>query len=277
MLRERLDERAERGHRDAGAEEVLRAGDARAAHAEREALERVGVGRDRRDRVRDLVAAEDERVVRLIERERRAAVEADAERVGALQLEVHDDRLDEDLPARLVEAIDDGAERGVVAERRRDDDRVGRLVGGDLHAALEDARRPARRRCGAGRRAAAAAAGAGALRAGDDVGERLRELRRVRVLERQDVDLALARLRHVDALDELEDAQVRALGRDDDERVRAIVGDDLRDVEIAADRRRRRAVVEPPPAFGAEGAPPPPPLLMSKSSLMRFSTSLADA
>ena len=33
--------------------------------------------------------------------ERRAAVEAEAERVGALELEVHDDRLDEDLPARL--------------------------------------------------------------------------------------------------------------------------------------------------------------------------------
>ena len=34
-------------------------------------------------------------------------------------------------------------------------------------------------------------------------------------------------------------------------------------------------VLEPPPAFGVEGAPPPP--LMSKSSLMRFSTSLAEA
>ena len=47
--------------------------------------------------------------------------------------------------------------------------------------------------------------------------ERLRELDRVGVLQRQDVDLALAGLRDVEPLDELEDAQVRALGRDDDE------------------------------------------------------------
>ena len=48
-----------------------------------------------------------------------------------------------------------------------------------------------------------------------------------RVLQRKDVDLALAGLRHVEALDQLEDAQVGALGGDDDERVAAVVGDDL--------------------------------------------------
>ena len=130
-----------------------------------------------------------------------------------------------------------------------------------------------RRRCGAGRGRRRRARGA--ARAGDDVVERLRELGRVRVLERQDVDLALAGLRDVDALDELEDAQVRALGRDDDERVRAIVGDDLRDVEVsAAPARRAVARAAAAPSGRRRGAAPPP--LTSKSSLMRFSTSLAE-
>ena len=50
-----------------------------------------------------------------------------------------------------------------------------------------------------------------------DLVERLRELDGVRVLQQQDVDLALARVRDVEPLDELEDAQVRALGADDDD------------------------------------------------------------
>ena len=211
------------------------------AHAEREALQRVGVGGHRRDGVRDLVTAEDERVVRLIEVERRTTVEAHAERVRALQLEVHDDRLDEHLPARLIEAIDDGPQRSVVTQRRRDDDRVRGLVGRDLHAALEDARGLRGGRRSSLTTTTTAALGRRRVRAGDDVGEGLGELGGVRVLQRQDVDLALAGLRDVDAFDQLEDAQVRALGGDDDERVRAIVGHDLRDVQIADGGRDRRA------------------------------------
>ncbi len=238
---ERLDERSERRHRDAGAEQARSARDARPAHAEREALQRVRIGGYRRDRVQDFVATVDQPVA-AAGREIAATVEAHAKGVGALQLEVHDDRFDEDLPPRLVEPVDHRSERRVVAERRRDDERVGGLVGAHLDAALEHPRR------GVGAPSGRAAPRLAALRAGDDVAKRLRELHRVGVLKRQDVDLPLAGLRHVEPLHQLEDAQVRLLGRHDDDGVRALVGHDLRDaigaMRGALGRRplRRRSV-----------------------------------
>ena len=208
------------------------------------------------DRVERVDAAEDER-------RRPAADVGRARRRGsrrrawssASTREVHDDRLDEDLAARLIELVDDGAERGVVAQRRGDDDRVGGLVGGDLDAALEDCRcrpapRPARRGVAPARPAPRAPRAVPRISLSVFASSSA-----VRVLERQDVDLALARLRDVEALDELEDAQVRALGRDDDERVGAIVGDDL--ARRAARRRRRRPRRRASPA---SPAPPPPAL-----------------
>ena len=58
----------------------------------------------------------------------------------------------ERLPAdtalgRLIETIDDRAERREIAQRRRDDDRVRRAVRADLDAAFEDLVRRRRRGC----------------------------------------------------------------------------------------------------------------------------------
>ena len=177
--------------------------------------------------------------------ERVAAVEADAERARALQLEVHDDRLDEDLAPRLIEAVDDVAQRRVVA--LSDEVMTIELVALSALTFTPPSKMPlaGRRRLHGSRRRARRAA-----RSAQPPTRRTAPVMiSLSVFVRstasacwsgEDVDLALARLRHVDPLDDLEHPQVRALGRHDDQRVRAIVGDDLRDVEVA----RRRA----PPA-----------------------------
>ena len=79
---------AERRDRDAGAEEVLRAGDAGPRTPSAKPWSASGSAGERAPIVlRDVVAAEDERVVAgSMLLEGRAAVEADAERVGAVQL-----------------------------------------------------------------------------------------------------------------------------------------------------------------------------------------------
>ena len=75
------------------------------------ALSDESVGLGQQDRPERVQAAEDERSARA----RRAvggvaAVEGDAELVLAVDREVHDDRLDEDLAARLIEPVDDRAQ-----------------------------------------------------------------------------------------------------------------------------------------------------------------------
>jgi hypothetical protein len=99
----------------------------------------------------------------------------------------------------------------------------------------------------------------------DDLVERLRQFHGVRVLERQHVDLALSGLRYVETLDDLEDAHVRAFGRHDHERVRAVIGNNLGDVQVTdADRGRSSTFL---------GGP----ALTSKSSFTRLAISDADA
>ena len=125
-----------------------------------------------------------------------------------------------------VELVDDAVQLRIVALRRGNDDRVRRLVGADLDASLEDPhgrRRPlAPRRPGRGRPRLCGS--------GDDLVQRLRQLGRVGVLEREDVDLPFSGLRQVETLDEVEDAHIGPLGADDDDGVRPVVSDDLRDV-----------------------------------------------
>ena len=58
-----------------------------------------------------------------------------------------------------------------------------------------------------------------------------------------------------DTLDQLEHAQIRALGADDDERVRAVVRDDLRDVELTGARRTDRAATAARLRGAAGGGP----------------------
>src|SRR5262249_37065282 len=130
---------------------------------------------------------------------------------------------------------------GVVADARGGDERVGRLVAGDADAALEDlvdagpCRAADAGGAGGGRRGAG---GAGRARAeprrAEDLVQRLREVFAARVLERQDMELAVARGLDVEALDELEHAHVVGLGGGDDERVAAVVGDDAGPARAAA-------------------------------------------
>src|SRR6267154_2571283 len=79
---------------------------------------------------------------------------------------------------------------------------------------------------------------AGRARDGDarDGAQRRRQLVAVGVLAVIDVDAPVAALDgDVELLDEHEHARVRAIGGDDDELVRALVGDDLRDAELGAE------------------------------------------
>ena len=182
-------------------------------------------------------------VALVVERER--GVRADAELGLVAEVHLHDHRLDEHLPARAVELLDEPLDRGEVGAARLDEQRVLRLVGGDLHLAAEElgglaarrrGRAPARRRAPGWPGSAAgtpAAPGAPALRLPlREVRERLRQLLGVRVLEEHDVDAALAARRDVELLDELEDALEALLVRDDDELVRPLVRDDLRDGDL---------------------------------------------
>ena len=168
-------------------------------------VESVGLGSRSTGRVQ---AAVEERLPRAESVRRVAAVEGDAELILAVDREVHDHRLDEDLAARLVEPVDDGAEVGEVAQARGDDDRVGRLVRADLDARLEDRQRrvaagSSRRRRGAARRRRAPVTISLSVFASSTASA---------CWSSSDVDLAFARVRDVEPLDELEDAQVGALG-----------------------------------------------------------------
>src|SRR5512143_1581775 len=124
----------------------------------------------------------------------RDAPELRAEVPRLVEGDLHDDRLDVYLAAADVELLDDPQQRLVVVRRRDDDQGVGRLVGCDLHPALElggdDA--SARRRYGGppgdGRRGGARGAGP-FLREG---GEHLGHFFCVRVFEVVDVDLSAA-------------------------------------------------------------------------------------
>ena len=149
-----------------------------------------------------------------------------------LDVDVHHDRLDVDLAPRLIEPGDDVAHEDEVVLGRRDEDRVGGLLGADPHRRLEHRQRLGRSHPAPAPPPATPPASA-SLIAGDD-------LLRVGVLERDDVDLPLVRGRDVDPLDEREHARVGRLAPDDDERVRL----------VEATSRVSRAIV------GADAAPP---------------------
>ena len=133
------------------------------------------------------------------------------------------------MPAGLVELVDDRAKVGEIAQARGHDNRIRSLVGADLDVRFEDGQR----RGMAGLRPASRGHGAR-----DDLGQGLCQLDGVGVLQGEDVNLTLAALRNVESSNELENPEIRALGRDDDDRVAAFVGQDLRDVHVAAHRGR---------------------------------------
>ena len=202
---------------------------------------------------------------------RQRAVERTAELAVLVERHLEDHRLDEDLLARRIEPLDHAAQRLVVLERRHDDQRVGRPIEVDAHVALEQQRRalrPARRPASAPARRAPApppgarpAAGRARDRDAGDRAQRLRQLVAVGVLAVVDVDAPVAALeRHVELADQRQQARVGALVGDDDQLVRALVGDDLRHHHLrrqvadlgrllAAGRagRRRRAAARPLP------------------------------
>src|SRR5207302_5907906 len=75
---------------------------------------------------------------------------------------------------------------------------------------------------------------AAARAAAEHRAERRRQLVALRVLQAEHVDAAFAAGRHVDTLDELEQAQVVRLGRDDDQLVVALVREDAALARAAA-------------------------------------------
>ena len=150
----------------------------------------------------------------------------------------------------------DQPQRRVVADRRGDDQRVRALVGRDAHFALEHAAGVAG--------APACPAAFGACARPSICVERRGELLGDRVLQRQHVDACRVSVAlRVEALQELEHPQVRVLGADDDERVRA---------SSATTRVRPEPAVAAPGGCPARpGAPP-----ISKSSLRRLAMSAAE-
>jgi hypothetical protein len=156
----------------------------------------------------------------------------------ALDAEIHDDRLDVDLTARLIELSDHLANGRIVVRARGDDERVRRLFCADLHGRLEDAERA---------RPLVRVRGGGAVHG---VVEGADDLLRVRVLEHHDVHLPLARRGHVDGAEKLEQPLVPRLRADHEERVRPLERDELRHPRVASARGRLGRLVGC--AFGVE-------------------------
>ena len=168
-------------------------------------------------------------------REGVAAVEGHAHlrRIGHRQ--VHDHRFDEHLAPGVIELVDDQAHGRVVAIRAGDDQRVRALVCSNAQLALKRASDSATRSPGwlcAARRTGGTA---------EHLVQRRGHLLCDRVLQREHVNLpGLCRLR-VEALQHLDQAQVRVFGSDDDQGVRLVVGDDLvQAVPLGRSARRSR-------------------------------------
>jgi hypothetical protein len=241
---ERLEQNSVR--RNARAEQGLRVRERRADQAADEAGrcgERLDIERAQRRR---LHASEHEVTVV----ERHAAVRAGTDRQVLREVDLEDQRLDEDLAARLIEALDDVLDRHVVAAARHHDQRVRRLVADHADLTLERGAEVADRARRRRRRVRLPAA----LRTGGTTTTRLRALphRRVqrrgellgeRVLERVDADRrsTLGVEGDIEALDQRLDAVVTGLARHDDQRVRAVIDEDLRRHgarDVVATRRR---------------------------------------
>jgi hypothetical protein len=195
-----------------------------------------------------LEAADDD--VAVADRGAGVPARADVEAVGDVDLE--DDRLDEDLAARDVELADHVAQGEEVAARGDHHQGVGRGVVGDADLALEGG--ALERTAAGGGRARRRRGGPALLRvaprrlggAADRGVEGGRQLLGVGVLELIDVDRAgaLAVERDVEPLHQRADPQVAGLAGHHDERVGPLVGHDLRrqrrlDVGLAGGRRRR--------------------------------------
>jgi hypothetical protein len=225
-----LDDGAEAGDVAAGAEQLAGAGDERADEAAGEALEGVRGEHQRVEgRARGAADERDARAGRGIEG--RAEVGAGADVGGVLDADLQHVDLDVELAPLHVELVDHGLQILEVGGRGDDDERAGRLVGGDLDVAREQVGGD---RTGGGLVLVAAGLG-GLLGAGGQGGEHGRDLLGVGVLELADVDAtAAAGQLDVEALDEATDDDVVGLVGDDDEGAGALVDDD------AVDRRRGR-------------------------------------
>ena len=181
----------------------------------------------------------------------RTAVEGHAELVLPVDRHLHDHGLDVDLLATPIELLDHALEREEVTQAGYHDERVGGLIGGDGDVAREGrGDRAARSACSrciaaggcallAGTTASAGTAGGLLARLLHILRQRLQgrgEVGRRGVLKEDNMNLPLARNRHVELLCELHDALVGALVRNHDKLVGPLVGDDLRN------RNRLRAV-----------------------------------
>ena len=151
------------------------------------------------------------------------------------QIDFHDHRLDEHLPAADVEALDHLDQVAVVGLRGDHHQRVGVLVRGDLHLAGKQVRadRPGRRRGspgGSGR--PRRAAGGGGVPRRRSLRERLQrrgDVLRLGILQVIDVNSAFAG-GNVELADQLQHARKRSGAGDDDELVRPLLRDDLPDL-----------------------------------------------
>ncbi|EAU62142.1 hypothetical protein STIAU_4537 [Stigmatella aurantiaca DW4/3-1] len=158
-----------------------------------------------------------------------AGVQVDAELGVAVEVDLHDDGLDEDLAARNVELLDDPDDVLEIRLAGDDDERVGGLVGGHLHLAREQLGGHGRVLAGNARRLLL---GGVAGPVGGALGQRLQragQLLGVRVLQRVDVDASAGVRGDVHLPDDLLDAVEGARAGHDDELVGALIRDDLRE------------------------------------------------
>ncbi len=153
---------------------------------------------------------------------------ADVELV--VEIDLHDDRLHEDLAARHVELLDDLDEIAVVAPGRDDHERVGGLVGADLDGRFED--RLIGRGIGVGisTRAGRLLGGGGTL---DEGGQDRGHLVGDRVAQVVDVNLALPEHRDIELPEDGLDLVEGARAGDHDQLVGPLVGNRLGQVDAA--------------------------------------------
>jgi hypothetical protein len=230
----------QRGHddtksRDREADELLRVLDRRPSNTKRKARQVVLCDVDGRRSI------ETKKRKRTVGREvSRTSVKCESELRRALDAELHHDRLDEHLLARRIYSLDHVSQRGVVVERRGDDERVRRLVRRDRYGAFEE--RSTCSGCSSGIPSTTPLRWVGrrsCTRRTHERSESSRDVGRRTVLHVVHVNAPLAFERHVKLPDHFEDVQIGPLRGDDDQRVRAIVRNDVPDCCLRAPAEHR--------------------------------------